>query len=372
MQKRNYGLDFLRIFAMFLVVVDHTILSNLHGIPHTLLSPQYISLRFLYMISLWCNILFGMVSGYLMYTKRPKAHRVFEIWLEVFFYSVVCFLILTFVYHVPVTYSNLANAIFPIMRVRYWYLTAYFEMLIFVPILNLIVRKIPRETAIVIMVMFFVIVITLPLFLKPQHDPFSLRRGKNVWGLMIFYLMGAFIRKFDLDKIFSKSGWWLTVLITLILNCLSRIGITLLNQKHGWHLTTTLLTKNASLSPTALAGAFAIFCIFKNVHFNEHFHGLLKTFSAASLAVYLIHWALYPVLQYKMMIAGRLVMNPVLLGLRVLLIVLIIDLMCSIIDIGRLYLFKLLHVRSLANYVGDKFEKMLANLKAKIEVKSVE
>lgn len=371
MKKRIYGLDFLRIFAMWLVVLDHTVIANLVGgnafFHKNIFSGTNAAMWLLYMLSIWCNVLFGMVSGYLMYTKKPKPARVFSIWLEVFFYSVICFLFLVLVYHLPVTRTSLLNALFPIIRVRYWYLTAYFEMLLFVPLLNLIVRYVSRQIALISFTLFFVMVITLPLFLNPHADPFSLMTGKNAFGLMLFYLMGAFLRKFKLDQLFSKKNWWSIVVITLMLGWLSKIGAALLDQKYGWTLNTNFLVKNTSLAPTTLLGAFAFFCIFKNVQFKQSAHGLLKMFSAASLGVYLLHWALIPVLQYKMMVPGRDQMNPLLLLVVILGIALIIDLACSLIDILRIYLFKWLHVARLTQWGGSVFDRFLANFKRKLD-----
>lgn len=370
MKKRIYGLDFLRIFAMWLVVLDHTVIANLVGgnafFHKNIFSATNAVMWLLFMLSIWCNVIFGMVSGYLMYTKKPKPARVFSIWLEVFFYSVVCFLFLAVVCHVPVTRTNLLNAIFPIIRVRYWYLTAYFEMLLFVPFLNLIVRYVSRQTALISLALFFILVITLPLFLNPHADPFALMTGKNAFGLMLFYLLGAFIRKFKFDQLLNKKGWWVMVVITLALGWLSKIAAALLDQNCGWHLNPNFLVKNTSLAPTTLVGAFAFFCIFKNAHFKKGAQRLLKLLSAASLGVYLLHWALIPILQYKMMVPGRDQMNPLLLLALLVLIALVIDLACSLIDLVRIYLFKLCRFDRLAQKVGQAFTRLLASFKAQI------
>lgn len=371
MKKRNYGIDFLRAFAMFLVVLDHIVLANMTGgnsfFHRNIFTANNSVLWLLYTISVCCNVLFGMVSGYLMYTKKPKSNRVLQIWLQTFFYSVVCFAILVIWFHSPFTYKNILNAFFPIMRARYWYLTAYFEMLLFVPLMNIVIRHISRHTAIISMLLFFGMIIVLPLFLNPKGDTFDLLRGKNVFGLMIYYFMGAYIRKFDIDQVLSKKIWWLTIIFTLAFTWLSKIAIALANQYYSLHINSNFLIKNRSLSPTALICALAIFCIFKNINFHPRQQKILLFLSTTSLGVYLLHWAIMPILQYKIMIPGRDDMNPLLLLFLILVVTLIVYLSCSLIDFIRVYLFKFLHVENFAKWVGNKFDQFINWLKYKID-----
>lgn len=366
MQKRNYGLDFLRIFAMVLVVLDHVVISNFIG-GRNGLSVNNATLWLLYMVANWCNVIFGMVSGYLMFTKRPKANRVFGIWFETFFYSVLCMLFLILVFHVHFERKEILTAIFPIMRGRYWYLTAYFEMLLFVPFMNIIVRHITRNTALTTLSLFFIMVVLLPLIFSPRRNPFGLGSGKNAFALMLFYFMGAFIRKFKIDQIFTKKTWWKIIIATLIVGWGSKLILALGRVNYGWKINPNLLAKGSNVSPIALICAFAFFCIFKNVDFKAHWHKILKLFSAASLGVYLIHWAIYPVLQYQVMIPGRKNLNPFLLVIMVLIIAVLVDLICTMIDICRIYLFNFLHINQLNQVVGERFELMLAHWHKKFD-----
>lgn len=351
---------------MFLVVLDHVVISNFIG-GRNGLSINNAALWLLYLISNWCNIIFGMVSGYLMYTKRPKANRVCEIWLETFFYSVLCFLVLVFSLHIRVTHTQILNAIFPILRNRYWYLTAYFEMLIFVPLMNIVIRHIPRNTALISMLLFFVCIIVLPLIFSPRKNFFNLGSGKNAFGLMLFYFMGAYIRKFKLDQLFMKKTWWKVLVTTLAVGWISKFGLALIKLHFGWRINPNLLVKGTNISPVALIGAFTCFCIFKNINFNERWHHLLKLFSAASLGVYLIHMAVYPILQYQVMLPQRSKMNPFLLLGLVLLITFVIDVACSLLDLVRIYLFQVFQIKKFALFVGNHFEHFLAYLRRKFD-----
>lgn len=187
MKQRNYGIDLLRDFAMFLVVMDHVVIANIVGGPNgafvhnSYVTPQNMVLWLIFIVSLWCNILFGMITGYVMYHSKPKMRRVVQIWLEVFFYSVVIFAAL---YALKASYHTRAGilaALMPVTRGKYWYITSYFGLLVFVPFLNIIVNHIDRATALTVLTVFFVVVVTLPVFLFNHGDPYNLLKGKDMF-----------------------------------------------------------------------------------------------------------------------------------------------------------------------------------------------
>ena len=82
-EKRNYGIDFLRIYSMFLVVLLHSLgqgglLQNL-----SITDKQY-SFVWLLEIFAYCAVnIFGLISGYVSYRDKETKIK-FSNYLELF------------------------------------------------------------------------------------------------------------------------------------------------------------------------------------------------------------------------------------------------------------------------------------------------
>ncbi|MCI1467312.1 MAG: acyltransferase [Lactobacillus sp.] len=251
----------------------------------------------------------------------------------------------------------------PVTRGKYWYITSYFGLLIFVPFLNVIVNHIDRNLALTVLTVFFIVVVTLPVFLFNHGDPYNLLKGKDMFGLMLYYLMGAFIGKFELDKKISKKTFWWTIIICIGASWLVKIIIVAINQQKHLLLNSDFLTKNTFVAPTILLSAAAVFCLFPSLNLKRKTIKLVEFFAPATLGVYLIHTALIDAyLQYWVMIPGRDQMNPLLLLVLLLAISLLVYVACSLVDIVRIYLFKLLRVDKLSVKIGAVFDRWLEKL----------
>ena len=88
-RERNYGIDALRIIAMFMVVILHVL-----GKGGVLISLEKFSLG--YEIAWFLEILvfcavncYALISGYVMYGSKPKYSSLALLWLQVAFYTVL-------------------------------------------------------------------------------------------------------------------------------------------------------------------------------------------------------------------------------------------------------------------------------------------
>ena len=120
--SRNPNIDFIRILAMFSIVVDHIIFHGKVIIKYN----KYNKLKLLYVLCMWHVSSFGIISG-LVGNKKHKFSNLLYLWILVTFYSLLLFFkynkFSSFKY-----YSILISNIFPVINNKYWYFTAYFGM----------------------------------------------------------------------------------------------------------------------------------------------------------------------------------------------------------------------------------------------------
>ena len=153
--RRNYGIDLLRIFSMINIINLHiNIFSRL--LYSKFSSPKYKSIWRLEVYSYPAVNCFGLISGIVGY-KKYKFSNLIYLWLTVFFYSISISLYLFIVKDVGINKKMLLLSLFPILIKRHWYVNAYFSMYLFIPFINYGIHYLNRDFLknIVIFFIFF-------------------------------------------------------------------------------------------------------------------------------------------------------------------------------------------------------------------------
>lgn len=194
MGKRNYGIDSLRMLAMFMIVILH--LLNQGGILNASgrFTSQYEAGWFLQSAAFCAVDVYALISGYVWVNARYRYRNLIELWLQVFFYTVL--ITALFWLFVPNSVSAIEwlKAIFPVMFNQYWYFSSYVALFMFIPLLNIILEKMEKrelQFCIGMILLFFSCIQTLF-----YSDAFGTNDGCSAIWLMILYLVGGYIRKY--------------------------------------------------------------------------------------------------------------------------------------------------------------------------------
>ncbi len=114
-------------------------------------------------------------------------------------------------------------------------------------------------------------------------------------------------------------------------------------------------------SPNVIIIAIMLLDVFKNIKLSNAMKKIFKTLSFTSFGVYIIH--AHPFVWDKLVGDSFSVLDNYnfILGIfGVVLSCITIYLICSIIDYGRSYLFKVLHIDKFADYLGAKLDNILS------------
>lgn len=96
--QRDYGIDLLRIVSMLMVPIVHVIGQGgilTAAVPFSL---QYESAWLLMSFLLVAVNCFVLITGYVYYGKETKYYRLFTLWAEVLFYSIIIIIGLKFMF----------------------------------------------------------------------------------------------------------------------------------------------------------------------------------------------------------------------------------------------------------------------------------
>lgn len=357
--KRNYGIDLLRMFSMFMVVLLHLLGGGgMLGASASNVSAN----RILWLIEIGCYCAvncYALVSGWVGYKSKFKFTNIIVLWLQVFFYSFLIHLIFWIVGWQDFSLGSIRSAFFPVMNKEYWYFTAYFIMYMFIPVLNLMLEKFDKKQMSIFLGIGFLLLSILPTFL--MTDPFSIMQGYSAWWLAYLYLVGGFLNKY---KIFSNGSVfdYLTYYGCLVLfTFLSKVNLEYLTPKIFGDVRYSMILIEYT-SPTILFCGIFLVIAFSKMKFNGIFKKLISFFAPISFGVYLIHCnnlmlGKFWVGSFSKFTDYRIVK----MIFFVFALAVMVYLICSLIDYIRHLLFKLFrvkeHILKLENkYVKDLFK----------------
>ncbi len=141
-----------------------------------------------------CTNLFILVSGYYLSQSQFRMKKLFMLWAQVFFYSVVITLVFAVFGISDVRPEDIFKAFLPVSYNRYWFITCYFAMYLCMPILNkLIAAADEREHRRFIAIL--VLLISIWGDLTPLVSTLQVGGTHFVWFLVL-YLVAAYIRKY--------------------------------------------------------------------------------------------------------------------------------------------------------------------------------
>lgn len=338
----NAGIDFLRIFAMFMIVVTHVlgkggVRDSVAGTVDVHFLQTWIIQASVY-VAVNC---YALISGYVGFRSNFKYSKVVNLWLQVAFYSIgitLFFLILG----KDIGSNDWLAAFFPVITGQYWYVTAYFGLMLTMPFFNIALPRMELSDLAKMIVTGFIVFSLLPVLLDTSVSEFSLSKGFSMTWLILLYIAGAFLARIDLKK-YNKpliliGIYVLSIAATLILKYT-------VSEKWYWYT-----------SPTISLGALALFILFVNLKIAPagRLVSLIKFFAPATFGVYLVH--LHPlVVKFAMRdFAENFVsQSPIVFPFTILGVSLLIFFGSILIEKVRIWLFKRLQVSQMTTKIDD-------------------
>lgn len=197
-KERNYGIDALRILSMFMVVLLHVL-----GKGGVLASAERLSLGyelawFMETMAFCAVNCYALISGFVSYGSKPRYSSIALLWLQVIFYTVLITCIYAVAHPEVIVEHTFRNAFLPVSTRQYWYFSAYFALFFFVPMINTAMENM-KKSQLTVLVAAIIILFTLSTTFYAK-DPFALTSGYSVMWLFALYIIGAYMRKYDIPS----------------------------------------------------------------------------------------------------------------------------------------------------------------------------
>ena len=279
---RSFGIDLLRSIAIFMVVVLHILKHSdaLDTFQAGTLDHGVIWGMEAFAI---CAVnIFAIISGFLCSQQKFRISRIIRLWLEVLFYSVLFSLITGVIYH-NFSYHNLISSFFPIVTKKYWYFTAYFMLMLLMPLFNNLIEAATKST---FRIFLFVLGVCFSL-VHMKYDVWEIEGGYSWIWLSYLYFVGAYLKKYTLSVMSKKKLISIYISASILILCLY-IFITYIKEHFGISIINAHSVYFYNC-PLAVLQALALFQIFRHISIKGKMAVFIQYISSLSFGVYLSH-----------------------------------------------------------------------------------
>ncbi len=283
------GISLLKILSMFFVVILHILLQG--GV---LKNAEGASLQGAWFLEtgVFCAVnIYALVSGFLGYREdddRPYRYsRFVELWFTAVFYNVLLTVLFYLIHNSEMGGIEILRAFFPVTNNAYWYLTAYFGVVLVAPLIHYVVRSLSGASLIrcsAALVLFFSV---YGAFASHRSDVFGLYYGYSFLWLALLYFLGAVVRSTELYKMIRSSSAFLGILICWAILFLYNFLMLRFEEKTAIYAHDGFYF--SYLSPAVLAMALCYLLLFANVRLAGTVRILVYSFAPCSFGVYLLH-----------------------------------------------------------------------------------
>lgn len=289
-----------------------------------------------------------------MWNRRAKISSALYIYIQVFIIVLICLLVACYQVPLQVDKASILEAICPPLfgHSTYWYIASYLLMYAFIPIMNLLIRKMNCQQHKYLLTVIMIVFCILPyfvrmnnLFLLQQYSPFL---------LIVMYLFGAYAGKYPPQKYLRAYRYLLYALLCVL-------GSYALTVGYDFYLSSFKNISEPSYkfatytAPLIVFASYFFVRFFSNLNVGRYTKMFLRKYSVATFGVYVIHcnYFIYTFLFATFCRKFFPVAGPYEF-LMVLIIVFVTFFACLILDRIRYLLFELFQVRQFCNSVDNK------------------
>jgi len=363
-EKRNSGIDLLRLIAMLFVVLLHSL--NQGGILKNVVehSSSY-KLAWLLEIIAFCAVdIFALISGFVSYSSEEKKQNYTNyvlLWLQVVFYGTIVTFLWNLINPALVSPKDYWINLFPVTNGLYWYFTAYTGLWILMPLLNKGIRNCNNKT----MKKIFLTILFVFSILETITKQFHLENGYSFIWIMLLYILGATIKKCEIGKNLKNAQAIIAIFLCYM--------ITYLYKMYGSDIIffNIQITKDFFLSytsPTMIGAAILYVILFSKLKVNPTLKRIISFAAPSAFAIYLLNNQIF-IWDYVMKDLFVTMANQTAIKILVCSIgfSLGFGIFSILIDKIRIKLFKIGKVKNLAARIAYYINKVITKIVVRIE-----
>lgn len=273
---RLANFELLRIICMIMIVAGH--IYNVRVTEYDINNPDYVIPKF---IKGFCCVAvnsFVLISGY--WGIEFKGRKLMKMELQILFYSIMLFLIMTFLGFHQIVFKQDFFYFLPVITKRYWFVTCYITLYLISPFLNHIKDHLSLSDYKKILFGGFIIIYLWPTFNYLINAPNLIEdAGYGIVNFIYLYFLGDYLHRY-----FNSSRTWrFYIVLYLIFGTLLGITQYLFSRILGFSFSSFFSYNTFFI----FVASVSLFIAFSKMSFQSSWiNNLAKT----CFSVYLIHF----------------------------------------------------------------------------------
>lgn len=284
MKKRKNNFELLRIITMLMILTLH-LLRFTGLLDYSVENNLYF--LFCWFIESLCFVavnIYVILSGYFLIESKFKFSKLIKLWFEVSFYSVLIYFTLIFTNQITFNWISFAKSLFPIILGNYWFITVYFLLYLFSPILNKLINNLSKKQYHYLLIIILIFYSIIPIFI-PQNLTINYGGSYSISWFICLYLFAGYIKKYEIKFFNKKSNCLMMYFACSFINFLFLVVMRILSINI---IEPSALYNYYSI--TVLLAAISLFSYFKNLKItNTIANVIIEFFAPTTFGIYLIH-----------------------------------------------------------------------------------
>ena len=210
-KKRDSNIELLRMIAMLMIIAHHFAVHGGFFFQNRQITGNMLFLQWLSIGGKIGVNLFVLISGYfLAAASEIRIQKAVKLWLQIFFYSVVIYLIFCLTGLTGFSVRGLVEALFPILSKQWWFASSYFLLYLLSPVINRGLRKLSQKKHLLLLAVLAVFWYGIPVFTWLPE------RLRDLLWFVFLYCISGYLRRYNSAEK-QKAGTWLTIGTGLLL-----------------------------------------------------------------------------------------------------------------------------------------------------------
>ena len=359
--KRKSNFELMRIVSMIMIIIWHLILFG--NFYESSSGMTRIFLDFLKVLLVVHVNSFILLSGHFQCEKEFKFSKFLKLFNLIWFYKVIILLIVLFIGFTSLSTLDILKNLSPINYNDYWFLGSYLVLYLISPMLNKVINNSSKKSLLKYIIVIFLIVSILSTF--TIEEAFFNNYGYSISNFILLYFIGAYIRKYPIKikKLTNKTKQLLLIGGYLFFSLFNFLLLYFSYQIENINSISNYISSIFKSSfyydnPFVIICSILFFLFFKNLNIKSS--KVINLISSTVLGVYLIHNnKLLRGFVFDCFGNGSLMTNGLKVFLFLIIQSLLLFIICSLIELIRIYLFKLINRFELTKKIKYKLKSFI-------------
>jgi len=278
---RQSNIELLRIITMIMIVAHHFSLHGRFDFSTASITLPRLWVQFIQIGGKIGVDVFVLISGYfLIHAESIKFTKILKLWLQLFFYSLVIYLVFVITGSIPFSIKEIIKYCLPISFVNWWFASTYFILYILSPFINKFLKGLDKSTYQKMLILLLVIWCIFPTATGKDLE------SNNLLWFIFLYATAAYIHLWHDKVLFSCKTYHLFALLLTAITFGSTVFFDILGTKF------TFFGNHATLFYRMNSLPIYMISIFMLIGFKElqiGYSRIINRIAAATFGVYLIH-----------------------------------------------------------------------------------